>query len=131
MAINYSSNKVRVSKLLGTDAVIGYMDPVVGMRTQFGVITGLDSGNFQVTVGMGRGAPTGVGPMPQKFYPHDLRIDYEQATGDPYLFPTSDGSRLFGHFGNDGMQPDPASGQHYLGGDGVVHTFTRPPQFPH
>ena len=128
MAINYSMNKVRVRKLLKTDAVVGLMDPQVGMITDYGKILSLDSGNYQVTVGVGQGALAGNGTVQQKFYPHQLSITYTAATGS-YSFPSSNGSVQFGHgrtFPN-GVRPGLSSGIVELGGDGNMHVVVRPP----
>lgn len=127
MAVNYSINKVRVCKLLGSDAFVGIMDPVVGMKTQYGIITALDSGNFQVTIGVGQGAPTGIGPVSQKFYPHQLNVQYSFATGVGYGFPTQNGSVTFGHKATfpTGVTKDPASGMTILPGNEIPQVFSR------
>lgn len=127
MAINYSTSKIRVVKLLKSDAVVGVMDPQVGMVTNYGKILSMDSGNYQVTVGVGKFAAAGSGTVKQKFYPHQLEITYAQATGS-YGFPSSTGSVQFGHGRTfpQGIKPDAASGMQELWGDGQVHTFNKP-----
>src|SRR5262245_45817883 len=92
MPANKSSNKVRVTKLLGGTGFIGLMDPKVNMQTNQGKILSLDSGNYTVVVGRG------TGNFKQKFYPHDLFVTQAHATG-VHAFPTGDGSVVFGHKG--------------------------------
>ncbi len=127
MTINYSSNKIRVSKLFKSDSIIGLMDPQVGMLTDYGKILSLDSGNYQVTVGVGALALAGSGTVKQKFYPHDLKITYIAATGS-YGFPSSTGSIQFGHGHSfpTGIPFNAGSGMEFLGGDDSIHTFSRP-----
>lgn len=127
MGINYSLNKIRVVKILKSDSTMGLMDPVVGMITNYGKILGLDSGNNQVTVGVGKFALQGSGTVKQKFYPHQLEITYAAATGT-YGFPATAGSVRLGHKNSypSGIQIPAATGMAELWGDSNIHTFNRP-----
>lgn len=115
---NVSENKVRVTNLMGGGGFIGWMDPKVNMNTNFGKILGLDSGNFQVTVGLG------TGDYPGKFYPHQLYVTQLEATGN-WSYPTGDGAHQFGHhdvFPN-GVQQGLGSGMAFEKADGSIFTF--------
>jgi len=125
MPENKSENKVRVTPLLGTDAVLGWMDPVVDMKVGFGIetrwIVGLDSGNNQVSLAKASGDDE-VG----KAYPHQLVVDNDTA----YLhgFPSGDGCVSFGH--NTGLRangPPTAIGNKmvFLKSNGSTYTFQR------
>lgn len=84
-----SANKVRVTTLLGSTGVVGWINPKLTMETDKGPILALGDGNHQVTVGVG------TGDTPQQFYPWQLRITQAHATGD-HAWPTGDGGYKFG-----------------------------------
>lgn len=125
MAENVSENKVRVTHLLGSEAIVGWMHPEVHMRVHIGIdtrwITALDSGNFQVSLAKSSG-----GTAVQKAYPHQLVIDAPVASG--FGWPTIDGCVVFGHNSGiraSGLPVADDSSLVYLKGGGPVTTFTR------
>lgn len=126
MTINYSSNKVRVTKLLGSDAIVGVMDPEVGMMTQYGKITALDADNSQVTVGVGANAMAGSGTVSQKFYPHQLLVASAVAIAS-HAYPSGVGCVPFGHSLTwpTGVTRDAASGMAMMLGSEVPKLFSR------
>jgi hypothetical protein len=134
MAANKSSNKVRVTALLGGGGILGMMDPKVNMNVAWGAmhesgkILALDSGNFQVTVGVTKYASIASGVGVKKFYPHQLNVLQQHATGT-WSWPTGDGSVTFGHHGAfpNGVPTVAGTGMAYYGGDDTVHLFNRVP----
>ncbi len=126
MAINRAENKVRVTKLLGSDAYVGLVDPKIGMTTNHGPILSLDSGNFQIVVGVG------TGDTPRKFYPHDLNVTFVRATGvgDAWssAYPTGVGCTSFtrSNAWPNGVPDALGSGIAYLAGNGVPTVYPYP-----
>jgi hypothetical protein len=114
------TNKVRVTLMHGGSGFVGWINPKVGMQTNFGPILILDSGNFQVTVGVGSGS------YQQKFYPHQLEITQAHATG-LHAWPTGDGGLKFGHAGifPNGVTQGLGTGVAYAKADGTIATFGR------
>lgn len=91
-----TENKVRVTSDMSAGAWQGLMNPKVGLLTNKGTITALQTGNFTVDVSGNLTSQT------QRFYPHELFVDIDVASG-VHAFPTGDGSVLFGH---NGIFPD-------------------------
>lgn len=120
MPINRSENKVRVTKLFGAGATVGWCDPKVGMTTDRGPVLALDAGNGQITVGVGSGNTA------QKFYPHQLNISHANATGvgDAWsaAFPTGVGCVAFGR--TTAVPIGIGSGMAYVKGDGSVRVYS-------
>jgi hypothetical protein len=113
--------KVNVVALFGAGAQLGLMDPKVGMVTDQGTITVLDSGNFLVTVsGLNVGDPT-------RFYPSQLFVTRTEATGH-WSFPTGDGSLSYAHLGQ-ATQVAQGSGFTVWNGEKIV-SVSRPPVSP-
>jgi hypothetical protein len=122
MPVNKSTNKVRVTRLFGAGATVGFVDPQVNMRVRNGIdsrwIVALDSGNFQVSLGLASG-----GAVKAKAYPHDLTIDAPQASG--FGWPAGTGSTTLGHNGTHSIGTDDPTDIYVLGGDGVVTEYNR------
>lgn len=125
MAVNKSSNKVRVNRLFGGSDARGMMDPHVDMLVKNGIdsrwITTLDSGNYQVGLALASGGTTIA-----KAYPHNLVIDEPVASG--YGWPTSTDCILFGHSGAfpSGVPEALGTGMFYESGAGNEVGFSRP-----
>lgn len=112
-------NKVRVTKLAGGGGTVGLVYPAVGMSTHQGVITVVDSGNYQVGVsGEGVGALT-------KHYPDFLTIS-ESGAYTYHSWPSGEGAVRYGRaeVWPDGVPYGVGSGMAYSNG-GVPVTFSR------
>lgn len=129
MPTNYSQNKVRVTRLFGAGATVGWIDPKVGMVTQQGTVTAIASSGQSILVSV---SGDGVGLVTQ-YYAHQLLVHQSQATG-LFSYPTGDGSVAFGRNGvwANGVPVIPGTGMYYKeggmdrpGSDGVTE-FSRP-----
>lgn len=140
MGVNLSTSKIRVARVLNTQATIGLMDPALNMQVrhgnQFKWIVGLDSGNYHVSLSMSSGGT----PLYLKANPHELEIlasgtvpfnANHNSTATYFGWPTVAGSVQFGH---DGIFPPPTGVPHaaavageYKGGDGSEHAITYGP----
>lgn len=122
--------KVSVSKVLGTQATVGLVDPHVNMKVRNGRqdvwIVGLDSGNYHATLSMSSGGT----PLYLKVMTDELQVQHSGFNGSAAYFgwPTSADSVTFGH---SGVFPSPGGVPHaaaiageYIGGDGIVHGIT-------
>ena len=102
---------------------MGLCDPKVGLTTNRGPILSLDSGNYQVVVGVGTGG------TPQRFYPHDLSVTHTRATGvgDSWspAYPTGVGCVSVTRNGvwPNGVPEALGSGMAYLAGNGVPQIY--------
>lgn len=118
-------SKVRVTELLGADAILGMMDPDVNMKVHLGIdtrwIVAIASGNTEVSLAKASG-----GAVNQKAYPHQLVIDAVDASG--FGWPSAGDCVKFTH--NSGIRASgPPTGTNnkmvFLKNSGSTHTFTR------
>ena len=120
---NLSDPKVRVTKVFGGGGALGMCDPQVGLPTQYGRITVVNSGNATVLVGVGNPSS----PVNKRFYTDKLFVTEANAISD-VAWPTGVGCVLFGH--DHGMLANGSpsvvgSGTTYYAGDDQVHTYGR------
>lgn len=117
-----SEFKVRVVTSRGSDSAVGYIDPAVGMVTQFGTIAAVEAATGICT--MGDTAVHAHGGR-QRFYAHQLQILLSDAP--TYGWPNTGGSIRFGHQSeaavNAAMIEHPKS-HTYTGPDGKPRTET-------
>lgn len=122
MPANKSLNKVRVTRLFGTEAAVGLVEPAVHMQVRHGIdtrwIKTLDSGNYQVGLALASG-----GTVVAKAYPHDLACS--TGVADYFGWPGSNTSVTLGHSGTHVTGTDDVTVGTYLKGDGEPTEFTR------
>lgn len=118
---NKSTNKVRVSRLFGTDATVGLIEPAVDMQVRRGVddrwITALDTDHGQVTL-----ASTSGGTNYTKAYPHELCCT--TGVADYFGWPDATTSVEFGHSGVSSSGVEDLTKGWYNDGDGPIQSFT-------
>lgn len=120
MPTNLSLNKVRVTRLFGTEATVGLTDPKVHMQVKRGIdtrwIKTLDSGNFQVGLAMSSG-----GGVVAKAYPHELACS--TGVADYFGWPAGAGSYKFTHNSTHSVGTETLGSGTYHDGVGTPNRF--------
>ena len=120
-----SEQKVRVSRLFGSDAYVGALDPKIDMQVRRGTdtrwVVSTTSGNYLCNLAKASG-----GAVVNQAYPHELFVS--KAVAEYFGWPDSVDSVTFGRKKQWPNGVPVASGVNtmtYFGGDGLLHPFSR------
>lgn len=124
-------NKVRVTKMFGASASVGWIDAQVDMQVKTGpgltyhIVNIYESGSHQIGL-----ATSGDGMEVRRAFPSELYCEYSHATGT-WSYPTGDGSVEWSRYNDSGVyangipQASAETGHYYAQDDGTVFSFGR------